>query len=273
VKHSSIQIDASDWRALERGHVKAERYLQGRRLFAKSNAAKTEPDDEPRLCVEGLGLEFDTLIANKIGEIIIFEPTAFDDYFASGKRPEFWIGHDKDKVVGGNVELAILNEGVAFRFELPNTTHGIAVKDSVLSGEQTGISVGFTELNARDEIHFGRNVHRILEASIREVSVVPRGASKKAFCRIIDANREPRLGESVNTVLFGIEHDLHNIKVLVDDNDFAIRTLKRNLLLLQDGHHGSDEPIKSMTVNQSNRLQTEQYETFRAQRRAVLLGM
>jgi HK97 family phage prohead protease len=208
--------------------------FRGGPRFAKSNAAAADTDDEPRLCVEGLGLEFDTLIANKVGEIIRFEPTAFDNYFASGKRPEFWIGHNKDKVVGGNVELCILNEGLAFRFPIPNTAQGKAVKDMILAGEHTSISVGFTELNARDEVLFGHNVHHIIEASIREVSVVPIGASKKAFCRIIDANREPPLHESVNTTLFGIEHDLHNIKQLKDDNQFNLRQLKRDLLLLED---------------------------------------
>lgn len=239
--------------------------------FAKSTAVRDDADNEPRFCVEGLGLEFDTLIANKVGEIIRFEPTAFDNYFASGKRPEFWIDHNKDKVVGGNVELCILNEGLAFRFLLPNTAHGKAVKDMVLAGEHTSISVGFTELKARDDVHFGHKVHHILEAEIREVSVVSVGASKKAFCRIIDSNCEPPLHESVNTTMFGIEHDLHNIRQLKAGNEFSIRQLKRDLLLLEDGQ--PTRPIRQMTIDNINRLQTEQYETFRAKRRAVLLGV
>jgi HK97 family phage prohead protease len=240
--------------------------------FAKCNVAKVTPDDEPSFCVEGLGLEFDKLIANKVGEIIIFEPTAFDLYFASGKRPEFWIGHDKTKVVGSNVELCLLNEGVAFRFPLPNTACGKAVRDMVLSGERTSISIGFTELNGRDEIHFGHNVHRIVEASVREVSLVTTGASKAAFARIINANAEPPLHESVNTTMFGLEFDLHNVRRLSDDNQFSLRQLKRDLLLLQD-EDDSHNPIKPMTMDQHNRLQTEQYESLRAQRRAVLLGV
>ena len=234
-------------------------FRDGRR-FAKSDVAETEIDDEPRFCAEGLGLEFDTLIVNKVGEIILFEPTSYDAYFSSGKRPEFWVGHDSTKVVGSNVELSILNEGVAFRFELPNTMLGKAVKDAVLSGEKTSISVGFVELKGHDEIHFGRKVHHITEASIREISVVPVGASKKAFCRIIDANREPSLDESVNTVMFGIEYDMHNIKVLKDDNEFAIRTLKRDLLLLQDEHDGSDEQPMSFASYESEFEKSERLQ-------------
>jgi HK97 family phage prohead protease len=235
-----IVIDASAHRARDGMFRKFGKQLfrDGPR-FAKSNVTNTDRDGEPRYCVEGLGLEFDTLIANKVGEIIRFEPTAFDNYFASCKRPEFWIGHNKDKVVGGNVEVCILNEGLAFRFPIPNTAQGKAVKDMILAGEHTSISVGFTELNARDEVLFGHNVHHIIEASIREVSVVPIGASKNAFCRIIDANLEPPLHESVNTTLFGIEHDLHNIKRLIDDNQFNLRQLKRDLLLLED----NDAPV------------------------------
>jgi HK97 family phage prohead protease len=266
----NIVVDPSALRARERMITKYGVLLarNGPR-FARANVARADSNDEPRLCVEGLGLEFDTLIANKVGEIIRFEPTAFDKYFASGKRPEFWIGHNKDKVVGGNVELSILNEGLAFRFPLPNTAQGKAVKDMVLAGEHTSISVGFTELNARDEVYFGHKVHHILEASIREVSVVPVGASKKAFCRIIDANYEPQLHQSVNTTMFGIEQDLHDIKRLQDDNQFNLRQLKRDLLLLED-EQDSDEPIRPMTMKRTYPSVIDRTEQMQSQRRKIL---
>ena len=240
--------------------------------FAKSTVVEADTDNEPRLCIEGFGLAFDTPIANKLGEIIIFSPTSFDGYFSSGRRPEMWLAHDKAKVVGSNVELCILNEGIAFRFPLPTTAHGATVKDMVLSGEHTSISIGFTELRAHDEVHCGHKVRHIDEASIREISVVSVGACKTAFVRLIDENNEPPLHESVNTAMFGLEHDLHNVKRLKDDNDSDIRWLKRSLALLEGDLHCGDEPFAQPTMSAyaGNNFVTEQYDSLRAQRRAVL---
>ena len=240
--------------------------------FAKSTAVKDDADDEPRFCIEGLGLEFGKLIVNKLGETILFEPTSFDKYFATGRRPEMWLGHDNSKVIGSNVELCVLDEGIAFRFSLPDTACGKVVKDMVLSGEQTSISVGFTQLGARDEVHFGHNVTHIYEAEIRELSVVPVGACKTAFVRLIDANKEPPLHESVNSTLFGVEYDLHSIKVIREDNEADIDRLKLKLSALEAATY-EDEPTsvaRPMTVDQYNRHQTDRYEKMQSERRAML---
>jgi HK97 family phage prohead protease len=242
-------------------------------LFAKSaHYAEPPADREPNFCIEGLGVSFETLIINKDGETIWFEPGAFDNYFASGRQPEMWLGHDKNRVVGSNVELCVLDEGIAFRFQLPDTAYGKAVKDMVLSGEQTSISVGFTQLSIRNEVHFGHNVIHILEAEIREVSLCPRGACKKAFARLIDANHEPPLHESVNSAMFGIEYDIHNLRVGRADIGADIRMLKKTLSTLEAGtYHGEPQVVtRSMTAAQSNRLQTEWYARLQHERRAML---
>jgi HK97 family phage prohead protease len=251
----------------------ASMFRDGQR-FAKSTAAVADVDDEPHFCVEGLSIETEKLLVNKLGETIWFEPTAFDDDIASGNKPELWHSHDKTKVVGSNVELCAVNVGVAFRFQLPNTTLGQAVKDMVLSGEQNSVSIGFTEVKTRDEVHFGHKVRHIEQASIREVSICPRGASSKAFARIIDANKEPPLRESVGTTMFGIEYDLHAVKILSEDNHTDMLLLARRLLALNGEHQYSDEPITfSIMASQSNRIQTETIEQMQRQRRAKLRSM
>jgi HK97 family phage prohead protease len=232
-------------------------------LFAKSTAVKDNADVEPRFCIEGLGLEFDSLIVNKVGETILFEPTSFDKYFATGRRPEMWLGHDKDRVVGSNVELCILDEGIAFRFQLPDTARGTDVKDMVLSGEQTSISVGFTQLSAHDEVHFGHTVTHIDEAEIREVSVVPVGACENAFVRLIDANHEPPLHESVNSPMFRIEHDLHHVKMIRDKIEIGT---ERRLAVLESKQ--ARPTFRPITLDQSNRWQTEKTERLQANARA-----
>jgi hypothetical protein len=169
--------------------------------------------------------------------------------------------------------LCILNEGVAFRLDLTNVTNAAKIEELVMSGHD-GISIGFTELKTRNEVLFGHPVKMIDEAAIREISLVPRGACKQAFCRLIDANSEPPLRESVNTTMFGVEYDLHSIKVIKEDNEIAIRWLERKLQSLQAAAE-YDEPhlvACSMTSDQCSRIVTERHERLQNERRA-LLGM
>jgi hypothetical protein len=87
---------------------------------------------------------------------------------------------------------------------------------------------------------------------------------------VIDANNEPPLHASVNSTMFGIEYDLHSIKIGKEDIDTDIDSLKRRLSALQAGMY-DDEPFAlSMTSDQSNRLQTERYNDMISERRAVL---
>jgi HK97 family phage prohead protease len=273
---TTIVIDASALRARERMFSKyGARLGRDGPRFAKSNVAKVDDaDDEPRLCIEGIGISFGKLIVNKFGETILFEPNSFDKYFSTGKRPDFQLSHDPTKVFGSNTELCILDEGVAFRLPLANKSYAATIKQMVESGEQACISIGFTELRTRDEVHFGHKVKHIEEAEIREISLCPRGACKQGFARIIDANSEPPLHESVNTAMFGIEFGLHNIKIIKEDNDIAVDWLKHKLSTL-DGEHQHNEPqssAPSMTTGQGNRLVTDSYDRMRAERRTKLLG-
>jgi HK97 family phage prohead protease len=246
-----ITVDASALRARERMLKKygASLFRNGPR-FAKSTAVKDDSDAEPRFCVEGLGVELDTLILNKLGEIIIIEPKAFDGYFASGNRPMVWLEHDETKVVGANAELCLLNEGVAFRIPLTNSVYATAAKQLIQSGTHTSVSIGYHELRGCDEMHFGHKVRHIQEASIHEISICPRGASKKAFARIINANCEPPLHESVNTTMFAIEYDWHNINRLKDENEADAERLTQRLAVLQ-AETWQDEPVvRSLTADQ-----------------------
>jgi HK97 family phage prohead protease len=224
---------------------------------------------EPRYCIEGICIFTETAIANQRGEIIVFEPTSLDNFIASDQRPELWLGHDNTKVAGSGIELCAVNIGVAFRFDLTNKQYAATIRQMVESNTQDSISIGFTELKARDEVVHGHKVRFIEEASIREISLVPVGACKQAFARIIDANKEPPLSESVTSDMFGIEYDLHNIRSIRKDNDLAIDWLQQRLSSLENEAY-VQPVIRSMTANASNRIQTERYDLLQAARRAKL---
>jgi HK97 family phage prohead protease len=252
------------------GNNGASLFRNGPRFVKSITTAKDKP---PRLCIEGLGITFDTPILNKYGETIIFGPNSFDEYFKSSTRPPFWQSHDAATAFGANTELCLLSEGVAFRLDLTNVTNAAKIEELVMSGHD-GISIGFTELKTRNEVLFGHPVKMIDEAEIREISLVPRGACKQAFCRLIDANKEPPLHESVNSTMFGIEYDLHNIKIIKEDNDIAICWLERKLSALQAAAE-YDEPhlvAPSMTVDQCNRIVSGRYDQLRTEQRALLFS-
>jgi HK97 family phage prohead protease len=262
----SIIVDASALRARERMLKKygASLFRNGPR-FAKSTVVK---DDPPRLCIEGLGVELDTLIVNKHGEIIIIEPKAFDGYFASGNRPMVWLEHDETKVVGANAELCLLNEGVAFRIPLTDSHYATAAKQLIQSGTHTSVSIGYHELRGCDEMHFGHKVRHIQEASIHEISICPRGASKKAFARIINANCEPPLHESVNTTMFAIEYDWHNVTRLKEENEASVERLTLRLAALQAETEQGETVARSITSDQCNMIVSDWYDQLRTERRA-----
>jgi HK97 family phage prohead protease len=274
---TSIVVDASALLARERMIRKyGARLGRDGPRFAKSNVAKVDAEYEPRLCIEGIAALTEYAIANKNGTIIVFDPEAFDKHVASGRRTEMWIGHDPTKVVGSNstgLELCLLNNGIAFRMPLANCSYAATIKEMVESGKRAAISIGYTELKARDEICFGHKVRWIEEAAIREVSLVPVGACKQAFARLVDANHELPLNESVSSGMFGIEYGLHNVRVMKRDNDDAISSLASRLSALAAGIQYDDEPKPvawSMTTNQSNARETSRVEQMQAQRRATL---
>jgi phage head maturation protease len=267
----TIVIDASALRARERMLKKygASLFRSGPR-FSKSTDTPDDSPYEPRLCIEGIGIAFDTPILNKYGETIIFGPNSFDEYFKSSTRPPFWQCHDAATVFGSNTELSILNVGVAFRLPL-TSTYATKIRELVDSGHD-GISIGFTEIRTRKEILFGYPVKMIDEAVIREISLVPRGACKQAFCRVIDANHEPPLNESVSSDMFGLEYDLHHVKIIHEDNKATVDWLKDRLSALE-AETSYDEPSPMRwPANESNRRTTAQYEAMIAERR-TMLGM
>ena len=99
----TIVIDASALFARERMFSKyGARLGRDGPRFAKSRVAKVDAEDEPRYAIEGIAVLFDTPILNKKGETIVFERTAFDEYFLKDERPDFWLSHDSTKAFGSN---------------------------------------------------------------------------------------------------------------------------------------------------------------------------
>jgi hypothetical protein len=201
---------------------------------------------------------------NKHGETIVFEPKAFDKYFESGVRPAFWLRHDAATAFGSNTELCVLNEGIAFRLPLAEVANPVKIRELIESGHDS-ISIGFTELTTRNDVLFGHPVKIIEEAEIREVSLVPRGACKEAFCRLIDASHEPPLRESVNSAMFGVEYGLHNIKIIKEDNEAALEHLNAKLSALEaDSNYEQHTARRSISADEMNRRTTAQYNKFAA---------
>jgi phage head maturation protease len=127
-----IDIDTSSHDRMMKRYSSIVAHMKPR--FAKSRAV--EDEDEPRLCIEGIAVLTEHPIADKNGQILVFDPHAFDEHVASGRKTEVWLGHDSKKVVGSNVQLCLLNNGVAFRLPLTNKSYAATIKQMVESGKQ-----------------------------------------------------------------------------------------------------------------------------------------
>ena len=240
--------------------------------YFRDQARAKSPDDgyEPRLCIEGWAIVFDEPILIQSGEIVVFERGCFDNHFADGCITEFWIAHDSTEVVGSNhsgLELCVTGDGLAFRLPLSNRRYADIIQRMVESTTQAAISVGITRSKEREEVRGGHKVIFIEHAGLRECSLVAAGSCEQAFARLIDANHNPSLEDSIKSVTFKIESGMHNIRTQGNKNRNRIETLKSQisaLKALQD-----TQLVKlSMTTNQSNRLQTEANERMQSEHRA-----
>jgi HK97 family phage prohead protease len=229
---------------------------------------------EPRLCIEGWAVIFEEPILNK-NEILVFERGCFDEHIANGCRTEFWLAHDSTEVVGSNesgLELCVTGDGLAFRMPLSNRRYADTIMRMVESKKQAAISVGITRSKERTEMIGNREVIFIEHVELRECSLVAAGSCEQAFARLIDANQNPSLCESVNSITFKIESGIHNARVQGNNNSTRLRALKHRISALEAKQQ--TPPVNlSMTTSESTRIVTERYDTMRAERRANLLGV
>lgn len=134
--------------------------------------------DDEQMIVEGYSLRFNKLSNDLGGFVEEISPEALKDADLSDVR--CLIDHDSSKVLGRTtsetLELTVDDEGLYFRCQLPNTTYGRDIYESVRRGDISQMSFGFIlaedgdEFEKRDDGLFKRTLRKI--KSLFDVSIV-----------------------------------------------------------------------------------------------------
>lgn len=109
-----------------------------------------------------------------MGFIEVITNTAFSKTLADGADVKALVSHDTSKVLGrvknGTLRLASSSDGLICEIDLPNTTFGNDVYETVKRGDVTTMSFGFYPVKETVEIENKEEVHYLLEVRLLEVS-------------------------------------------------------------------------------------------------------
>jgi phage head maturation protease len=183
-----INIDPFD---LERGSKNAARAIR----FERTGVLAKSDDDEMALpALEGFCARYDKVFVQK-GRLVVVVRNAFEKSIGNGLMVDFINDHDKNFRYG-RAEVLHHTDGVAFRFILPKSPTGYALRKMVANYRRSDISVGATVLEQETRVVAGRNVVFVTEASLDDISAVQNGAVGLCNARIIDASKEPPLKDN-----------------------------------------------------------------------------
>jgi len=158
--------------------------------------------DANKFVIQGYALRWNTLIHVNHSEYAWVAPYAIRDLTRGVKRLHF--DHNESRTIGTNSDGLILvadEFGIAMRFYPKNgiAIHREAVK-TVRDNVRTALSVGIEFHNKQIEQYNGKPVRIVRDATISEISLVPDGACREAYCILID-KREcgPLLSDDVKS--------------------------------------------------------------------------
>jgi HK97 family phage prohead protease len=176
---------------LERGSKNAERAIRFERTGV---LARSDDDEMVRPALEGFAARYNKLFMQK-RRFVVLVRGAFEKSIGNGRQVDFIADHDKD-IVYGRAEVLHHADGVAFRFVLPKSPTGYALRKMVANYRRSDISVGAKILNSETRVIGGRDVVFVTEASLDDISAVENGAVALCNARIIDAAKEPSLKDN-----------------------------------------------------------------------------
>jgi len=178
---------------LERGSKDAARALRFQRTGV---LAKSDDDEMASPALQGYAARYGKLFSHK-GTAAVFVRGAFKKSIGDGQKIDLIHSHD-DSVVYGRADVLHDDEGVAFRFLLPKTPRGYALRKMAISYAMPDISVGARILKSAKQMVDGIDVLFITEAKLEEISLVKDGAVPHSNATVIDAAKEPSFRDSVN---------------------------------------------------------------------------
>jgi HK97 family phage prohead protease len=259
-----INIDVRDWRALERGHGRAERCQSGGYRNAIYNNVKDR-------ALDGQAIRFNVPVPYN-GTLIMFEPDAFGDI--ERHTVAFCIDHLETTEVASTdngLSLIVDDDAIQFRLDLEQATNGYVVAHLCEIGNREATSIGFEILDERTKTIAGHSVRIISRAKLREISICKNGAAgDNAFAYLVDTTVTPKPVAGARSKKFETYNAMYKLSRKVREikaTNAAVLALHERIAGLDVGSQCFDW---SMDVHQSNRFETEKYDRLQSARRAML---
>jgi phage head maturation protease len=215
--NARININPSD---LERGSKNAARAI---RFQTTGVLARSDDDEMIRPALEGFAARYNKLFLQK-GRLVVLVKNAFEKSIGNGRTVDFRNNHDNNFTYG-RAEVLHHTDGVAFRFVLPASVSGYALRKMVANYRRSDISIGARVIAAETKVVAGRNVEFVTEAALDEISAVQDGALALCNARIIDAAKEPSLGENCKYLM---------LETIAQELGRATNTRRQNIARLEN---------------------------------------
>ncbi|MCK1640462.1 HK97 family phage prohead protease [Bradyrhizobium sp. 157] len=173
--------------------------VDGRKVapsYVKSNVSAD------RYVIQGYAVRWNKLIHVNDKEFAWVAPYAIRDPMRGVKRLHF--DHDESRTIGTTSDGLVLiadDYGLAMRFYPRDdvAVHREAVT-TVRDNGRTALSVGITFENKQFEDYNGKRVRIVRDATLNEISLVPNGACREAYCVLIDkSDCGPLLSDDVKS--------------------------------------------------------------------------
>jgi hypothetical protein len=247
----TILVSDRDMRTLERGRNGYERCQRGGYRNAIFNSVKDR-------ALDGQIVKFDTPFWYKNG-LIMIEPDAFGD--VEDYPVSFCIDHELETAVASTddgLTLIVDDDGVQFRLDLEQAKR---------VGDREAMSLGCDILEECTKNIAGHDVRVVSRARLREVSVCRNGAAgDNAFAFLVDTTVTPKPVAGSRSKKFRDYNAMYKVSRKVREvkaTNTALLALQERLALL-----GSESAPWTMTLDQSNRLETDRNDAMRSDRRA-----
>jgi len=238
-----------DMRPLERGQERVARYKRGgyqNALFADVN----------NRALDGESMQFNTVFDYK-GTKVLIKAGAFGDI--SSNSVSFCRDHIASSACAstddGALELMVDDEAIRFRLNLSKVKGGEIIARLCEIGDRDATSIGCDILEESDHDIGGEMVRVITKAKLREISACSLGAYKGAFCQLVDTTVTPKPTSGSESNTFKAGRILHKVN--------------RQIKAMRQRHSDvpAPRPKFAMTVEQSNRLHTEETEALQQRSR------
>ena len=169
---------------------KRRRRLPEKRLLPSDQAEFRIAENNGTRTVTGYAALYNTRSVDLGGFEEVLEPGCFDEAMANNPDVFALFNHDPDSILArstsGTLRLSLDDKGLAYSFEMPNTTIGNDLSVLMERGDIRGSSFAFVtgkaEFRSDDNGKSVRHVSKI--ASIHDVSVVSTPAYPKASAAI-----------------------------------------------------------------------------------------